>query len=456
ERVERDRLATMATTDALTGLPNRALLYERVHLAITAAQRGRGGLALLLMDLDRFKEVNDTFGHQMGDTLLVEVARRLSGVMRESDTVARLGGDEFALLLPNTAEADAVAVAGRIAAAIEQPFHIEDQHLDVGISIGIALYPIHGPDGATLMQHADVAMYQAKRERTTHALYRPHEDENTPTRFGLGAELRLALDQHQVLLHYQPKIGLATGRVDAVEALVRWNHPDLGLVPPGDFMPMAERSGLIQPLTAWIIDEAARQHHSWRDLGHDLRVAVNLSAQSLHDAGLVGMVREILEAREIAPDRLVLEITEAAVLVNAERALATVTELHAMGVRISVDDFGKGRSSLVNLRRLPADELKIDQSFVIDMAAGQQDDVIVRVMIDLAHGLGLAAVAEGVQDEKTYKLLVEMECDQAQGFHIGRPMPGWELGLWLDQHVAAPRPSLRPPLQFRPRAQAGA
>lgn len=432
-----EALVYQSLHDTLTDLPNRALLQDRLAQALLRARRVGGATALLLMDLDRFKEVNDAFSHQYGDLLLEQIGARLCDTLRETDTVGRLGGDEFALVLPGTDRAGAVIAAQKLTEMLLQPFEVEGHLLQVTASIGIALYPDHSADGPTLLRQADVAMYVAKRAGGGYAFYAPEDDEHSPGRVTLVGELRGAIDHDDLFLQYQPKMDLATRRVEGVEALVRWRHPERGLITPDQFIGLAEHTGLIKPLTLWVLDEALRQCSSWHGAGVDLRVAVNLSPRSLQDPELVEMIAERLDHWQALPSWLELEITEGAIMADAPRALETLTALHEMGVGISIDDFGTGYSSLAYLKRLPVDEIKIDKSFILDMAMNEEETFIARSVIDLGHNLGMQVVAEGVENQRILDLLESMGCDQAQGFHLSRPLPASDVLLWLRS--VAPR-----------------
>jgi diguanylate cyclase (GGDEF)-like protein len=429
-------LAYQARHDALTDLPNRTLLHDRLQQALHHAPPPQPGaepvsVALLLMDLDRFKEINDTFGHHHGDQLLRQVGARLCAALRATDTVARLGGDEFAVLLPATDVQRASAVAGALVRALEEPFILEGYSVSVGASIGIAVAPEHGQDATTLLRRADVAMYAAKRATSGYAVYLAAQDQYSPERLGLVGELRRAIEQDQLLLYYQPKVDFKTGRLDSVEALVRWQHPVRGLVPPDQFIPLAEHTGLITPLSHWVLTAALRQCRAWRDAGLGIRVAVNLSARLLQDERLVDSIVDLLRAWDVTPDLLQVEVTESAVMADPARALQILTRLHEMGIRIAIDDFGTGYSSLAYLKKLPADEIKIDKSFVRDMPGNADDVTIARSVIDLDHNLGLSVVAEGVEDRAVWDQLAGMGCDLAQGYYLSRPIPAAALTSWV-------------------------
>ncbi len=426
-------LRHQARHDALTGLPNRALLHERLIAARGDAPDAPRPLALLLLDLDHFKEVNDTVGHEQGDALLRAAAARLRGVVRAGDTVARLGGDEFAVLLPGADAAGAARVAADIRTALDAPVQVEGQALQVGASVGIALGPAHGTDGTTLLRRADVAMYAAKRGRTGHAIYDPAQDQHSAERLALIAELRAAIKGGALALHYQPQVDLASGCVCGVEALVRWPHPDpaRGLIPPDAFIPLAEQTGLIAPLTDWVLGEAIRQCREWQRVGLLLAVSVNLSMWNLHDPALPDRVAALLREHGLSSAWLRLELTESALMADADRALDVLARLAGLGVRLAVDDFGSGYSSLAYLKRLPVDALKIDKGFVREMGTDETDAAIVASTVALGHALGLRVVAEGIEDRATWDLLAGMGCDVAQGYHIARPLPPDALARWL-------------------------
>jgi diguanylate cyclase len=422
-----------ALHDSLTGLPNRELFADRVGQAIRAADRELQPAALLLLDLDRFKDVNDTLGHHHGDQLLCEVGTRLEAALRQVDTVARLGGDEFAVLVPGATAEGAAAVADKLRTALHAPLTLDGVTLDLDASIGIAVYPDHGNDTAELLQHADVAMYSAKQTHAGFMVYDPAVDQHSPRRLALLGGLRRALERDELVLHYQPKADLRSGLILGAEALVRWQHPEHGLLGPGEFIPLAERTGLIHPLTRWVLDAALRQAAQWRRDGHQLSVAVNVSTRCLLDPGLPDQVAERLEAWQVPAGSLVLEVTESAVMADPARALDVLGRLHGLGVRLAVDDFGTGYSSMAYLKALPVDELKVDRSFVGQMAESSSDAVIVRSTIDLGHNLGLRVVAEGVESQETWRKLEALGCDTAQGYYLGRPMSPADLEHWLAQ-----------------------
>jgi diguanylate cyclase (GGDEF)-like protein len=439
-RQARDDLAALAITDALTGLPNRMLLLERMAETLQVAEQRGDGMALLMLDLDRFKEVNDTFGHQIGDHLLEAVGVRLSQTVGLAATVARLGGDEFAVFLPTADEASALQVASKICMAIEEAFLVEGYPLQTEVSVGIALYPAHGSDPMTLFRRADVAMYTAKRGHQKCALYDASHDQNSLRRLALLGDLRRAIAAGQLRLYYQPKAELKSGQVSGVEALVRWQHPTLGLIPPDQFIPLAEQTGLIVPLTHWVVETAVEQCRRWLDSGLDLRVAVNLSMWNLRDASLPDTIESLLARYEVPSHLLCCEITESAVMADAEHTLQVLNRLFALGVSIAIDDYGTGYASLSYLKRLPADELKIDRSFVQHMTTDGADQAIVRSTVNMAHSLGIHVVAEGVEDQATWDLLETLRCDIAQGYYLSRPIPAQDLERWIgDRKEAAAR-----------------
>jgi diguanylate cyclase (GGDEF)-like protein len=428
------RIAYLAYHDALTDLPNRSLLHDRLEQAARAANRDSKPLALLVMDLDGFKEINDTLGHHAGDRVLQQVASRVRGTLREADTVARLGGDEFAILLPSTDIDGAILAAQKVLQEIERPLLIDQRPLAVRASVGVACFPEHGASAETLLQKADVAMYLAKSDRQGIAVYAPDRDRHTHRRLTLIAELRQALDARQFVLEYQPIVHLRTGVVVGVEALVRWNHPQHGRLLPGDFIELAEQTGLINPLTMIVLDTALNE---WAgvDTLTPLTVSVNLSPRNLQDPELPQRVGDFLKAHGAAPSALALEITENILLTDPARSMDCLQRLHAMGVRLVIDDFGTGYSSLSYLRRLPVNELKIDRSFIADLSSGR-DDVIVRSTIELAHNLGLTVVGEGVESAAMHDQLMALGCDTAQGRYFAEPAPAAQTRGWIVRQGA--------------------
>jgi len=424
-------LEHLAMHDPLTGLPNRALFRDRLRQALQASRRRPAPFAVFIIDLDRFKEINDTLGHNTGDRLLQQVASRLAAQVRDADTVARLGGDEFALLLPSLGREHAPAVARKIVDALAVPCRVEGRVLEVGASVGVALHPEHGASASDLMRRADVAMYAAKRDGCGFALYDPDLDRHSLQQLTLTSELRRAIERGELVVHYQPQLDLARGRISGVEALVRWQHPEHGPIPPDDFIPAAEQTGLIAPLTEAVLAAAVRDCRAWREAGHPLRLAVNLSAYSLRGDGAFERLGAIIRAGGLPRGTLVLELTESALLGIPLRVMEKLAFFEHLGVPISIDDFGSGYSPLMYLKRLPVCELKIGKSFVMEMARDDSDAAIVRGVAGLAHTLGLTVVAEGVEDARTLEMVRALGCDTAQGYHVGRPMPAGELLSWL-------------------------
>ncbi|MEA2479777.1 MAG: hypothetical protein QOJ07_1699 [Thermoleophilaceae bacterium] len=424
--------AHQARHDGLTELPNRNAYYEAVRDVIERAGTSGQRSATMIIDLDRFKEVNDTLGHHMGDLLLCQAADRLRTALRDSDLLARLGGDEFAVLLPTIASQEtATAVAERIRRALEPPFELQGLTVHVGASVGIAISPDDGTDADSLLQRADVAMYLAKESARAHAFYDAATDPYSASRLGMVAELRRALVERELEVYYQPKALMPSGEVTGVEALVRWNHPERGLIAPNDFIPLAESTGLIGRLTVLVLDEALRQCAAWRAGGLEVAVAVNLSARNIADAELPELVQGLLADHDVAPSSLVLELTESTLMVDPIRAKEVLMVLHRMGVGLAIDDFGTGYSSLSYLSELPVTELKIDRSFVKSMATSDGDAFIVRATIDLGRNLGLRVVAEGVETEAMWDRLGDLGCDVGQGYYLSRPVPAAELTEWL-------------------------
>jgi diguanylate cyclase (GGDEF)-like protein len=438
--------------DALTGLPNRTLFRDKIEQAITAGRRTEAASAVMLIDLDHFKEINDTLGHHAGNRLLEEVAHRLEASLGDHDTVARLGGDEFGVLLPALRRpGDANVVARQLLAGLREPFLIEGLTLEVDASIGMACHPAHGTGVETLIQRADIAMYSAKEGGGGHAMFEPRLDRFSPRRLSLAGGLRQAIQNGEITLFFQPKARLGDGEIVGVEALARWEHPRLGLVGPTEFVPIAEQTGLITPLTSHVLDAALAQVRAWKDQGRELTVAVNLSARSFLDAQLAVEIPRLLEKWGVDARLLELEITESMLMLDPGRAQAVLERLSRIGLTLSVDDFGTGYSSLANLKRLPVDVIKIDKSFVMDMAIDASDAAIVRSTIDLAHNLGLRVVAEGVESHQAWTRLKELGCDLAQGFYVSRPLPAPDLARLLGERVAV-EPSPAPELPALPRA----
>ncbi len=422
-----------ALHDPLTTLPNRTLLLERLQQAILLANRHNHRLAFFMIDLNNFKEVNDTLGHPAGDLLLQEVARRLPDVLRESDTVGRLGGDEFGIVLPEIELDQATVVAGKLLKALAPEIKLGDQALSISASVGIALYPDHGEDHTALIRHADVAMYESKHHTGKPCVYDPAADHYTTQRLALMADLVQAIDKNQLELHYQPQVDLNCRKVISVEALLRWNHPRLGWVAPELFIPMAESNNLIQRITEWVLSVAIRQLRLWQEQGLDLRVSVNLSARDLLNTDLASHIGTLCQSNGVEAQRLKIEITENTIMLRPEKLLEVTGNPVMAQIGYAIDDFGTGYSSLSHLKKLPVDEVKIDKSFVVDMDRDPEDANIVRSVIDLAHNLGHAVVAEGVENARTLTMLIELGCDVAQGFLFSKPVPAEELSEAIER-----------------------
>ncbi len=437
-KTHQDALEHQALHDALTGLPNRTYLSRRLGETIRRASRTGEQFALLILDLDRFKEINDTLGHHIGDLVLQHIAKRLVTPLRGSDMIARLGGDEFAILLtPVAGEASVTKLAGRLEKALETPVQCKGMALDVGASIGVAIFPEDGTDATELVQKADVAMYMAKNAGLAMAFYDPDQDHNSVRHLTLTGELKRAIEGEQLELHYQPKISVETNQVIGVEALARWHHPEHGYIPTEEFITLAEQTGLIQNLTEWALRTSIEQSARWRAAGMDLTVSVNLSAKILQDDDLPRFIEDLLGEYGVERQRLVLEITESAIMADSDRSKAVIDRLAEKGMKLSIDDFGTGYSSLAYLKDLPVHELKIDKSFVMDMVNDESDQVIVKSTIQLAHNLGLTVVAEGVESSETLALLAEMGTDVGQGYFISKPLPIGDFDDWFHTWQAA-------------------
>ena len=423
-----------ALHDALTNLPNRILLDDRLQQAILVGQRENKMLALIMIDLDQFKAINDTLGHHAGDLVLQQTATRLQHALRGSDTIARLGGDEFAILLTSVSDrAGVVTTAQRILEVIGQPLTIEDRTLRVAASLGIVLCPEHGDDPGQLLRRSDVAMYSAKRAKTGFAIYDVEQDLENTKQLSLQSDLRVALDEDQLVLYYQPKIDLKTDRVCGVEALVRWQHPKNGLIFPDEFIRVAEQNGLIKPLTRAVLRIALQQLVDWQQNGLALPIAINISAVNLQDPTFPHQVAEIMRDYPVAPALLEMEITETALMADPLCAIETIMKLRDIGIVVSIDDFGTGYSSMAYLKKLLVGKIKVDKSFVMEIIKNENDHAIVRAIIDLAHNLGLVVVAEGVETGEALERLKSLGCDTAQGYHMSRPVPVDKLNEWLGR-----------------------
>jgi diguanylate cyclase (GGDEF)-like protein len=423
--------------DSLTGLSNRFHFTSVLESHIENLEAGTK-LAVILFDLDHFKDINDTLGHQAGDDLLQMIGPRITGVLPEGSTLGRIGGDEFGVLVPTLSDGrDAFAVANRIAVEVGEPFRLEGFRIEVKGSIGIAIHPDDGSTSDELIKNADIAMYVAKTRGSVVERYDAELDHHSTRRLEMGGEMRTAIAKGGMKLYVQPKLDLVSGQITEVEALVRWIHPDHGLIAPSEFVPLSEHTGLIRPLTTFVLKEAVSQITQWRADGTEVGVAVNLSARSLHDGFVLEEVSEIIAAGLLPPALLRFEITEGSIMADPARALRVLECLAEMGVRLSIDDFGTGYSSLAYLKDLPVDEIKIDRSFVTNVVRSEGDQVIVRSIIDLAKNLGLTSVAEGVESAATLEWLVRAGCDQAQGYHVCRPMASARFGTWLAGFDAA-------------------
>lgn len=430
------KILRLAYEDTLTGLPNRAMFSDRLDQAIKIAQRNGGPVSVLIMDLDRFKLINEGLGHPVGDLVLQEVGRRLGKLLRDSDTVARFGGDEFAVLLPTSGTERVSIVAERIQRALEEPILMQGQPIDLGISIGIAGFPEHGDDTIVLMRRADIAMYVAKKNNTGYTFYDPSFEQGRPSQLSLLGELRRAVENNQLSLYYQPKLNLRSGASDSVEALVRWAHPERGLVSPIEFIPFAEQTGYIKAVTRWVIECALRQCGEWRSRGLEVKVSVNISARDLMNPELPGIVSGMIARYGVPTALLSMEITESGIMEDPVRAEKTLQQLHQLGIRLSIDDFGTGYSSLAYIRKLPVQEIKIDRSFVRSMVEVNDDALIVRSTIELGHNMGLTVLAEGVENHATLMLLTKLGCDEAQGYFIAKPLPPGDYEAWLARRNA--------------------
>lgn len=415
-------LEHQALHDPLTNMPNRKMFNNYLQNLISSSAYTNKKFILILSDLDRFKDINDTLGHHIGDIVLQQVGERLHETLRSNDMVARLGGDEFGVILADTTLDQAVIILKKILDSFELPFNIEGHHLDIGISMGVVEYPLHGDDVNILIQRADVAMYNAKNKRMGFSAYESSEDSHAVSRLALAAELRQALNNKLLQLYYQPKIDLKTGMIYGAEALLRWDHAERGFISPDEFIPLAEHTGLIQPITYMVMEQAAKQCELWNEMGHKMEISINISMNCMHDAKLPADINKIILSKKISPDQIMLELTENIFIKDPVRSKKILDNISSMGIGISIDDFGTGYSSLAYLKQLPVNELKIDRSFVMEMLEDENDEVIVRTTIDLAHNMDIKVVAEGVESQEIMNKLKEFNCNSAQGYYLGRPM----------------------------------
>ncbi len=434
-----ENIRRLANYDPLTNLPNRTLFGDRVGQAIRQAERTKEPLALMFLDLDRFKHINDTLGHDYGDKLLIEIGKRLEGAVRLQDTVSRLGGDEFVLLLPNTPSGGALVVAEKLLASVCEPCIIGNHELSVTPSIGVAMYPTDGKAFESLSKSADVAMYRAKREgRNTYRFFTQEMQDRSARQIQLEAMLRHAIKRDELSLHYQPQIDLASGDCVGVEALLRWKNPELGQISPGEFIPLAEETGLILPIGEWVLNTAARQMRAWLDAGSPIKlVAVNVSAVQLRQKDLPDVISRCLADADLPAEYMELELTESAAFANPELAFAMLAQLRSRGLMLSIDDFGTGYSSLSYLRRIEIDKLKIDQSFVRDLGKDPEDETLVNAIISMARSLRLKTIAEGVETVEQLEYLRRQGCNEVQGYYFSKPLPAPELDAWLRQRKPA-------------------
>jgi len=435
-----DALRHQSTHDGLTGLPNRTLLQQHLAAAMRTAAVSGKSVTLIMMDLNRFKEINNTLGHTFGDALLCAIGQRLQKTLWGRDTVARLGGDEFALLLPVADATHSTRVTDKVLAMLAEPFVINGVTLEIDASLGIAVYPDDSKDAVELISHADVAMYQAKHTGTPFTRYDPSKDPHSLERLKLTGELRHAIGRDELSLYYQPKIDIPAGKVSGAEALLRWHHPERGLIPPDTFIPLAEQTGSIKALTYWVLDNALSQCARWNAANMPLSISVNLSARVVQDDNLVKEVAAALKRHGVVASQLELEITETAIMEDPTRAMEMLTALSDMGIRLSIDDFGTGYTSMAYLKKLPVDEVKIDKSFVMNMLKDANDAVIVRSIVDLAHNMNYTVVAEGVESRKILEMLSGLSCDIAQGYYFSKPVPVPEFESWYRDAASRTAP----------------
>lgn len=430
-QTENQALTYQALHDPLTELPNRKLLHNRLQQEILRGERSSKQFVLIMSDLNRFKEINDTLGHHIGDLILQQTAERLFNVFRKTDTVARIGGDEFAILLSETNIEQAKILTRKVLEDFNEAFIVDGHTLNVGISIGLAEFPTHGDDVNILIQRADVAMYLAKQNKIGYSIYDPNKDTHSIGPLALMSELREAIEKELLEIHFQPNVNLASDKVTGVEALLRWNHPQRGFIEPDEFIPLAEQTGLIKPLTKWVIEKSIAQCAEWRNNNIELTMSINLSIHDLHDSKLLQHLQNVISEYSLPPEYITLEISEGDIMSEPLRARETLKKIKNTGIKLSIDDFGTGYSSLSYIKQLPIDEIKIDRSFIMEMVEDTDDDIIVKATINLAHNLGLKIVAEGVHNRQTWARLKELNCDVVQGHYISEPISADELTAWI-------------------------
>ena len=428
---ETETLTHQALHDPLTGLPNRKLLHNRLQQEILRGKRTSKQLVLIMMDLNRFKEINDTLGHHIGDLVLQQTGERIFNIFRQTDTVARLGGDEFSILLPETNLEQSISLTRKVIEDFSRPFIIEEHSLNVDISIGLVESPTHGDDGNILMQRADTAMYISKQNKIGYSIYDPNKDSHSIGRLALMSELREAIANEQLELHFQPKVDMKTNKVIAAEALLRWNHPQRGFIKPDDFIPLAEQTGLIKPISHWVIDKAIAQTAEWKSKNINLTMAINISIYNLHDAMLMQQIEDVLLKHKLPTESLILEFSESDIMSEPLRAKQTFEKIREKGINLSIDDFGTGYSSISYLNKLPVNEIKIDRSFISEIMENKDDIIIVRSTIELAHNLGIKIVAEGVHNKPIWDILKELNCDFVQGHYISEALSTHAFTSWL-------------------------
>jgi len=434
--IRQDDLSYQANHDSLTGLPNRKCFVEALKSNLVKSKLQKKNLTVLLIDLNGFKDINDTLGHQIGDKLLIKVGSRLKNILRRDDTIARLGGDEFAIFLPDSDQSSSISLLEKIQRCVEVKFTIDGINTYIGMSIGAAVFPEHGDDENILLRHADVAMYVAKRQKLNYFFYKSSDDSYTINRLAIIHDIKNSIDHEGLILYFQPKLALPDNTIDSVEALIRWNHPELGLVMPDDFIAIAEQSGFINQISYWAIEEALIKAQHWKQQGNDIKVAINLSVYNLFDVDFPDSVKSILARYRSVSGNLIFEITESAMMTNPKLAISNLNKLRSLGIKLSIDDYGTGFSSLSYLSKLSLNELKIDKSFVLNMLNDERKSIIVQSTIEMAHKLGLNVVAEGVENTEVLKRLSAYGCDVIQGYLIAKPLPDYEFIKWLNSNQA--------------------